>query len=172
MSIELHCPGCQKLIRAPDNAGGRQGKCPYCERRVYIPMPEDDVELFKIAEPDETEREAEERLKRESAAYAAGVAHSDGPVPESAGSTGGDTLRAPPVPGEVVDVAGEVEAYLLAMRDSELDKADRAAANLGRAGQKAKDYIEGLMLDEMPPEFEGVPPPVMKGFLKSLLGRL
>ncbi|MCH7474571.1 MAG: cytochrome C oxidase subunit IV family protein [Gemmatimonadetes bacterium] len=37
MSIELHCPQCEKLIKAPDTAGGRHGKCPYCGRDVYIP---------------------------------------------------------------------------------------------------------------------------------------
>ena len=39
MSIELHCPKCGKLIRAPENTGGKHGKCPYCQGRVYIPMP-------------------------------------------------------------------------------------------------------------------------------------
>ena len=81
MSIELHCPGCQKLIRAPDNAGGRHGKCPYCERKVYIPTPASEVEVIDIAEPGEDEARQEELLRHESATYAAGVAHAEGQIP-------------------------------------------------------------------------------------------
>jgi len=173
MSIDLHCPGCQKLIRAPDNAGGRHGKCPYCGRKVYIPMPENEVELFDIAEPDEDEARQEEQLRRESTAYAAGLAHAEGQIPATADEgMGGDAPRRPEVPGEVIDIAAEVEMFLAAMRDSQLDQADAAVARLKRSAHRAKDYIESAMVDEIPPQIDGVPPPVMKGFLKTLLGRL
>ena len=114
MSIELHCPQCEKLIRAPDNAGGKYGKCPYCETKVYIPAP----------------------------------------------------------PGEVIDLGDEVEAYVVAMRDSKLDDAERIVRKLKSAGARASDYVEGLMLDPAPPPLGDVPKPLMMGFLKSLLGRL
>jgi len=173
MSIDLHCPGCQKLIRAPDDAGGRHGKCPYCGRKVYIPMPESEVDLFDIEEPDESERAREEALRREAAAYAAGVAHAEGQIPAGADEgVGGDAVREPELPGEVVDVAFEVDTFLEAMRDSDLDKAEAAVARLARSKKRAKDYIENAMVDEMPPQIEGVPEPVMKGFLKTLLNRL
>ena len=77
-----------------------------------------------------------------------------------------------PLPGEVVDVSAEVEAFILAMRDSKLDEADQTAARLKSAGSGAADYVQGLILDEMPPQVEGVPPPLVKGFLKNLLDRL
>ena len=72
----------------------------------------------------------------------------------------------------MIDVAAEVEAFLVAMRDSHLDQADSAVARLKRSAKRAKDYIENAMVDELPPQIEGVPAPVMKGFLKTLLGRL
>ncbi len=173
MSIELHCPGCQKLIRAPDNAGGRHGKCPYCARKVYIPTPESEMEVLDIAEPDEDEAQQEEVLRHESATYAAGVSHSDGQIAATdEEAIGGDAQRRPEVPGDVIDVAAEVETFLAAMRDSKLDQADAAVTRLKRSAQRAKDYIENAMVDELPPQIDGVPPPVMKGFLKTLLGRL
>ncbi len=173
MSIDLHCPGCQKLIRAPDKAGGRHGKCPYCARKVYIPMPESEVEVLGVAEPDEDEAKQEELLRRESVAYAAGVAHAEGQIPATDDEEfGGDAPRHPETPGEVIDVASEVETFLAAMRDSKLDQADAAVAQLKRSAQRAKDYIENAMVDELPPQIDGVPPPVIKGFLKTLLGRL
>ncbi len=173
MSIDLHCPGCQKLIRAPEKAGGRHGKCPYCARKVYIPMPASEVELLEIAEPDEDEAQQEEQLRRESAAYAAGVSHADGQIAGTDDEeAGGDAQRRPEMPFEVVDFASEVETFLAAMRDSKLDQADAAVARLKRSAQRAKDYIENAMVDEMPPQIDGVPPPVIKGFLKTLLGRL
>jgi len=166
MSIDLHCPGCAKLIRAPDNAGGRHGKCPYCGRSVYIPMPEAEVEILGIAEPTEEKRRLEQQLRKESTSYVAGVSHADGDVPMETGVGGPET------PGKVADLPGLVNQFLCAMRDAKLDEADRAVAALKRAGKKAKDYVTGVMLDEIAPQVEGVPEPVLKGFLKTLSAKL
>ncbi len=171
MSIEIHCPGCAKLIRAPDNAGGRHGKCPYCARKVYIPTPSSEVEILDIAEPTEEERRQEEQLRRESTSYVAGVSLADGDVPSDT-DVGGEGVRRPETPGEVIDLPGLVDTFLCAMRDAKLDEADNAVAALKRAGNKAKDYVTGVMLDEMPPQIDGVPEPVLKGFLKTLSAKL
>jgi len=37
MSIEVGCPGCGKVIDAPDAAAGRRAKCPQCGAVVDIP---------------------------------------------------------------------------------------------------------------------------------------
>jgi len=37
MSIEARCPGCGKVIDAPDTAAGRRAQCPHCETVVDIP---------------------------------------------------------------------------------------------------------------------------------------
>lgn len=171
MSIELHCPGCAKLIRAPDNAGGRHGKCPYCARSVYIPTPESEVEIFDVAEPTEEELRMEEELRRESVNYVAGVAHADAEIPGDSELVA-EGVRRPETPGEVIDLHGLVDAFLCAMRDAQLDEADRAVDALKRAGGKAKDYVNGVMVDEIPPQIDGVPDPVLKGFLKTLSSRL
>ena len=174
MSIELHCPRCSKLIRAPDEAGGRHGRCPYCKENVYVPLPAEEGDEIGLAPIDEAEEERIQRLRRESAEYIATVGHEAEPPPESDGSgrSGGASVRPPPVPGEAVDLGAEVKAFLAAMRDSKLEEADQAVARLEKAGPRARDYVEGLMLDEMPPQVENVPPALIKGFLKTLVSRL
>ena len=172
MSIELHCTKCGKLVRAPDEAGGKRGKCPYCQEAVYVPMPHDDSEEIRVAPIDEKEEQRARELRREATEFISAVEH-DTAVPEATGGADTDGLPgvAPP-PGEVVDLAGEVEAFITAMRDSKLDEADRTAARLKSSGSGARDYVQGLILDEMPPPVEGVPPPLVKGFLKKLLEQL
>ena len=44
MAITLHCESCKKKINAPDTAGGKWGKCPFCGHKCYIPSPPDDNE--------------------------------------------------------------------------------------------------------------------------------
>jgi len=167
MSIELHCPRCGKLIRAPDNAGGKHGKCPYCKESVYVPMPAGEVEEISIAPLDEAEerRAAEER--RRSIEYITAV--DQGADTRGLADEGDDSVD---TPGEVIDVAATVEMFIVAMRDSKLDEAEEAAAMLKRTGTRGRDYVQGLTVDEMPPEIENVPPPVVRGFLKTLLARL
>ncbi len=174
MSIEFNCPACEKSIRAPDTAGGKYGKCPFCEVKVYIPAPPSaDEEEIGLAPIDEDEERREKELIRESVRYAAAFDKDpDKLPPEGAEGRGGGARRSEPVPGEVIEVADEVEAFVVAMRDSKLQDAERVLARLKRAGARAKDYVEGLMLDPTPPPIGNVPKPLLMGFLKSLLGRL
>lgn len=175
MSIELHCPQCSKLIRAPAGAGGKHGKCPYCGNSVYVPLPPEEVEEIPLAPIGEEEEQREEQLQRESAQFAAFLDHgADGAAPASPGAEGRGrrTARQSDTPGKVIDLASEVKRFVVAMHDSKLDEAEAAAAKLKQAGTRARDYIEGLLLDEMPPQFDDVPPPLVRGFLKTLEGRL
>ena len=184
MSIELHCSKCGKLIRAPDHAGGKHGKCPYCKESVYVPMTHDDGDEIGLAPIDKEEQRRAEELRRESTKYIAAVGHEVGP-PQSAGSgaPSGSTdeasgAGAPPrpgddlAPGEIVDFAADVQAFIAAMRDSKLDEAEQVTERLRQAGKRARDYVQGMLLDEVPPAIEDVPPPLVQGFVKTLLNRL
>jgi len=170
MTTELHCPGCSKLIRAPDGAGGKKGKCPYCGRMVYIPMPESEIDAIPIAPIDENEEARDARMRQESTAYIAAIDHVGERDTGGAGPGTDATQRVAPV--EPVDVADEVMRFMLAMRDSELDLADQCVKRLARARSKSAEYVNGLMLDELPLRVENVPPPLVQGFLKTLLSRL
>jgi hypothetical protein len=171
MSIELHCPKCRKLIRAPDNAGGKHGRCPYCKESVYVPLPPADEEEIKLAPIDEEEERRLEELRRESTEYIATVGHETEDVPD-VGDPPSPGPAPIPAPGEVVDLGAEVEAYLIAMRDSKLDEAEKVVARLTQAGPRARDYVEGMMIDEVPLQIENLPTPLAHGFLKTLLSRL
>jgi len=167
MSIELHCPQCQKLIRAPDDAGGRNGKCPYCKASVYIPLPKtSDDEEIRIAPIDPEEERRERELRRETIRYVAAV--------EQATDAGIDDMgpSSPSETGDVVDMADEAETFVRAMHRSQLEEADSAAARLRRTGVRGRDYVQGLLMDEIPPEYKGIPQPLVHGFLKALLSRL
>ena len=173
MSIELHCPQCAKLIRAPDDAGGKHGKCPYCECKIYIPTPHDDGETIQLAPIDEQELKREAELRREAIAMESQVAHESAKLPPETGAPPRAARSQPTeTPGEVIDTAAQVQRFLIAMRDSKLDQADQAVALLKRGGERSLDFVQGLLVDEMPPQVENVPPPVLTGFLKTLLGRL
>lgn len=164
MGIELHCPQCQKLIRAPDNAGGRRGKCPYCDASVYIPTPPDKTEEIGLAPIDNAEEKRARELRRESTGFAAAVGHT------TDASDVGKALSEPA--GGTTDVASEIEAFVIAMRDSQLDEADAVADRLKTSVAEARQTIRQMLADEQVPEVANVPPLVVQGFLKTLLGRL
>lgn len=171
MSIELHCPKCGKLIRAPDNAGGKHGRCPYCKESVYVPLPPAQEDEIGLAPVDNEEERRLEELRRESTQYIATVGHETEDVPD-VGDPPPSGPAPVPIPGEVVDLGAEVEAYLVAMRDSKLDEAEEVVGRLAQAGTQARDYVEGMMVDEMPLQIENLPTPLANGFLKTLLSRL
>ena len=170
MSIELHCPSCTKLIRAPDEAGGKHGKCPYCKQSVYIPTKPDESEEIGLAPIDEEDELRAERFRQEDADYAAAVSRDAGLDADAGGAAGDPDFEQ--APGEAVDLGAEVKAFVIAMRDSELAEAEAAAARLKAAGTRARDYVQGLLIDELVPEFENVPSPLVHGFLKPLVSRL
>ncbi len=165
MSIELHCPKCNKLIRAPDNAGGKTGKCPYCKASAYIPAPPANEEIIPMAPLDEEEEHRLERERQASSQYIASIGRGDGMRPDEGG------LPTREVSADI-NFDAEVDRFILAMRDSQLDEADRAAKALGSAGARARDHVQRLIHDELAPAVENVPPPVVLGFLKNLSDRL
>lgn len=162
MSIEIHCPKCQKLIRAPDNAGGRHGKCPYCKCDIYIPTPPSDDDVIPIAPIDVAEERHDQELREESTRFASELGHGSG-----SGAAGSDV--APPDPA---DVEADVEAFVRAMHKSAFETADMAVARLKRLGTPARDHVQELLAAQTPPAFGSIPGPLAHGFLKNLLDRL
>ncbi len=175
MSIDLHCTHCGRHIRAPDSAGGKHGKCPYCKQDVYVPMAEAEVEPIPIA-PLDTEGDRRQReLAEEDRQYQAALSHENREPPETPGRgpASAETAMPPPRAEDVIDVQGLVVKFVQAMKDSNLDRADRIAAKLQTAARQTRDEVQRLMVDELPPPgLESVPPGLYKGFLKALLGRL
>lgn len=75
-------------------------------------------------------------------------------------------------PGDTSAIASDIEAFVIAMRDSQLDQADAVSDRLKESMAEARQTIRKMLADEQVPEVPNVPPPVVQGFLKTLLGRL
>jgi len=161
MSIELHCPQCQKLVRAPDEAGGKKGKCPYCKNSMYIPMSLGDDDVIPIApiDPEDERREAE--LRRESIKYVSDVAHARSTVDSDGGPSGVE-----------LDVGAELGAYVHAMHRSNLSAAESAIARLKGAGGAVRGQLKSAIKDPASLGCDDVPAPLVQGFLKKLMAEL
>ena len=170
MSIELNCPICGKKIRAPQEAAGKRGNCPHCKKELYIPMPAGDVEDIALAPINEEEERRAEQLRRESTEYTASLTRDKAPAYDT-GAIGGT----PPAGGSAadpVDIPTDVKKFVLFMHESKLDKAEMIAGSLKRAGKRARDYVQGLLVDQIPPKIGKVPEPLIRGFLKTLSDQL
>ncbi|MGA2266455.1 MAG: hypothetical protein ABSH10_08515 [Phycisphaerae bacterium] len=70
MGIQFQCEHCHREVQAPDEAGGKRGKCPFCHQSTYIPSPVAEEDLLPLADIDEegerkARAEAEAMLERE-----------------------------------------------------------------------------------------------------------
>jgi len=64
MVIKFHCENCGHKVQAPDEHGGKRGKCPFCDQSIYIPSaPQENSEipLAPLSDEDEQTRESERR---------------------------------------------------------------------------------------------------------------
>jgi hypothetical protein len=184
VSIKFHCNHCSKQIKAPDEAGGKHGKCPYCKQEVYVPMPDDQLEEIPIAPLDEqADQLAKELADEDRRLRGAAAREEDGPPGKrrraySSDDSGplrlaGEKPDLPPSAAAAGEITGLIVKFVLAMQESKLEEADHVAAQLQGAASRAKDEVQRLMVDEIPPSgLENLPPALYKGFLKSLLDRL
>ncbi len=174
MSIEFHCDHCSKLIRAPREAAGRRGKCPYCQQSVYIPTPTDEIDEIPLAPVDlqdarEQERLDEERRRTDRELLSDRRPPSDKSVPVASAESAMPSM----IPGAEDDVQDRVVDYLLLMRNTQLVEAEEVLADLRRNKAAAIRVIDRLAADAIPPEaLAGVPPRLYLGFLKNLRGEL
>jgi len=167
MSIEFHCNHCGTLVRAPDDAGGKHGKCPACHQSVYIPLPSDRVEPLEIAPVDEAEERERARLVKESRDLQRRLLE-ERDIPAGAAAT------PPPSPaGQVIPPKLDMETliieYAQAMAAGDLEQAEQLAADIRADMKAAEDVMQRMTLDELPPEgLAGIPRPVLVGFFKQL----
>ena len=163
MSIEVHCPQCQKSIKAPDNAGGKHGKCPYCKAAVYIPNPHDEIEILSITPIDEEEARRDAELRHESAQFAATIGHAT----EDTAASEEEHPQA-----KFMEVESDVETYVKAMHTSKLEDAQSAMARLKIGGKRSRKYINEMLEVGAELPFGDVPNPLALGFLRKLLKKI
>jgi len=166
MSIDFHCPYCNAQIKAPNNTGGKKGRCPSCKQSVYIPPPADDLDEFDLApldEDDEKQRRqmVHETIETQRAAHAEKSEDDNKPQAE---------VR---LPTHADDIPSLVIQYLVAMSESKLEDSERIADKLSEHKRPAVKYIKQLSSDDSrPPELAHIPEPLLQGFLKTLRSQL
>ena len=166
MPIQLHCDHCGKKIEAPDNAGGKWGKCPACHNKVYVPAPPADEEL-KLAPIDETEEERRERLRKEAFELTKDILEDSAVTEET------------PEPSRPAAEISEkklneyVVRYLRQMADGDLDKAQSTADRIVPHRRRAMSILDGIVKSDAPdPELEGIPQQVLSGLIRNLRVRM
>lgn len=186
MPIVFHCEHCDKKISAPDEFGGKAGKCPHCQQRVFIPSPPDQLEEIPLAPEDPNEERHRLQLLRETFKVQQQLnEHKEAPeqpgsqTPAPAGgalpfSDTDDDLGFASSTGRASDanITSLVEQYLVLMAKGSLDAATERADQIAAAGPKAKRVVEQMaMQDILEPSLANVPPSVISGYFKKLLAR-
>lgn len=182
--IPIQCESCGKHMKAPREAAGKAAKCPACGHSVYIPIPPEEVDELPLAPDDPEELRREEALLEERRRLDRIIAREErAPVEGATGprqtanreAGGGFAARGPEAPSGAPTQETEqaVIQYLVAMRDSDLDRASSAMGLIKRNRAEARQVVDRLMADQMPPPaMVRVPTPVYLGFLKSLRTQL
>ncbi len=164
MTIGFHCESCKKKINAPDDAGGKWGKCPYCHHRCYVPLPESEgEEELKLAPVDETEEMKYQRMMKETHNITQSLLHEKGEPEDN------DT----PKNANGKDASALVIKYLRLMADGSLDEARKVAEQIMVNKASAKTVLENFLKQKRPvPQLQDIPQKVLEGFIKNMLTRI
>jgi hypothetical protein len=161
MTIQFHCEHCRKEIQAPDAAGGKRGKCPFCGTSNYIPAPvtEDDaIPLAPLDDEDERRRqkEVEDLLRQERDLLAETGGQPADPQIGSSGET-------------KVEIRNRVVKYCRHMHAGKLPKAEADTDWLKEQGDQAFQVVEDFMTGkEIDPILATMPGGLLQGFLRQL----
>jgi DNA-directed RNA polymerase subunit RPC12/RpoP len=172
MSITFHCEQCGKKIEAPDNAGGKWGKCPGCKSKVFVPLAkQEEEEELRLAPLDNED----ERRKRELMAET--IRLQEEIMSETATPEEGTHSKAKPAAGKT-EAISEAELmtivieYLREMADGDLERAEETVKTIIPNSSKANRILERILSSQVPePELADIPKQVLSGLIKSLRSR-
>ena len=165
MGITFQCEHCHKEVKAPDDAGGKRGKCPFCHQSTYIPSPVSEEDILPLAEPSEEEERAEKA--RVQALY------------QQEHDLLAQTGSGPVMPLEqreeltAADLHHFVINFCLEMARDNVDNADAEAAKLrkfGPLGLKALEEIASGKVRE--PALDAIARRLRELYLNTLCARL
>ncbi len=159
MPITFHCESCKKKINAPDTAGGKWGKCPYCNHKCYIPSPPNpDDEELKLAPIDEAEEERYNRMMRETQNITKNLLHL---TQEPADSADKGVI-------EEKELTKRIINYLKLMAGGSLDEAHNLAEKISPYRSQAKPILEKMLKSKYLPGLEDVPKKVLEHYIKDM----
>jgi hypothetical protein len=171
MSITFSCEYCGRKIEAPDDAGGKWGKCPGCKSKVYVPSKQQEEEELRLAPLDSEEERRQKELIAETIRLREDIL-SETEAPEE--GTGAKKEAAVGGPGKLseAELTMSIIGYLRQMADGELEEAERTAKSIIPNGGKAVRIIERIGLSQIPePELADIPQQVLSGLIKNLRSR-
>jgi len=172
MDIQVNCEKCEYVFSVAKESTGKQNRCPRCNNVMYIPTPEEDLDELPLAPEDNEERLREAHLQAERRRLDHELSHADSTGKESSVPPLPRPQGVPPGTGRTT-VKGVILAYLAAMRDTNLARAEQAINLLATHRDEAIRVIDRLATDQFPPaEIGNIPPAVYHGFLKNLRGKL
>ncbi len=166
MAIKFHCDHCGKKIEAPDNAGGKWGKCPACHNKVYVPQPPSEDDELKLAPIDETEEQKRKQLMNETFQLTRDILQERN-IPEAG-----------PASGPASEIGGEkltnhIILYLRQMADGSLDDAQRTADLIVPHRRQAVAILDQMATSDTPePELQDIPMQVLSGLIRNLRTRI
>jgi len=174
MSIVFRCEHCGKKVTAPDDAGGRRGKCPGCAQYVFIPRPADQIEEIPLTPEDPAEEQRRQAMRDEERKLQAQLWEHKEPAesaaPPRTPARSDDTSI--PFAASETDYADLIQQYILLMAKGELPAADALGKKIAAGGDKALKTVEQLAMQEfMHPALAKTPPTVISGFFKKLLAQ-
>jgi DNA-directed RNA polymerase subunit RPC12/RpoP len=165
MAIAFNCEHCGKKIEAPDNAGGKWGRCPACKNKVYVPAPPPDAdEELKLAPMDTNDLAEQKRLMAETYRIEQEILKEKSEVLEDVPE------RSVPV-YDVSDneLTKNIITYLRLMADGDLEQAERISGTIIHCGKRALKIIDGIAVSEIPePELADIPQQVLSSMIRTL----
>jgi hypothetical protein len=185
MAIIFHCNNCGKKIEAPDNAGGKWGRCPACHNKLYVPGPGSDEEL-KLAPVDESEEEKRKRLLDETHQLTQDILQERFIPPETAEPTTemdekeltenkrpADRSRWAAIEMSEKELTKNIIIYIRLMADGELDEAQKILNLIVPYGLEAVEILDRIALSEIPePELADVSQQVLSGLIRDLRNKI
>jgi hypothetical protein len=168
MAISFHCEYCGKKVEAPDNAGGKWGKCPACHNKLYIPAPKNEAdEELKLAPINTSDLDREKQLMDETYRLTQDI------LKEREIPYDGSQEALPETQISEKELTKNIIIYLRMMADGELGSAEKIAQAIASSKDMAKTIIDKLSLSEMPePELADIAPQVLAGLMRTLRNRL
>jgi len=165
MTITFRCEHCNKQIEAPDTAGGKRGKCPYCRQSNYIPSRVSEADLLELAPIDEDEerhREQEIQSLLEQEKQLLVESDQEAAAPDERGAE-----------GRPADLSRFVVNYCMDMAAGKLDRAQSQIEKLQPFGRGAHQIVDDFITDKiLEPALDSIPTGVLKGFLRQLQSEL
>ncbi len=169
MAIAFNCEHCGKKIEAPDNAGGKLGRCPACKNKVYVPAHAPDAgEELKLAPMDTNDLAEQKRLMAETYRIEQEILKEKSEVLEDTPE------RSVPV-YDISDseLTKNIITYLRLMADGDLEQAERISSSIIHCGMRALKIIDGIAVSEIPePELADIPSQILAGLVRTLRAKI